>query len=629
MSSMTQVSYRTHHCGHVGIPETTEHVHDKLLALMGIAHTGEEVTVSGWVNSRRDHGNLVFVDLRDRTGLVQLVFDPSSAPEAHAMAETLRNEFCIKATGRVVERDLEAINPNLATGRVEIKVETAEILSTCEVLPFQLDETNVDETLRLKWRFLDLRRGEMQRNLILRYHVTRAIRTYLDERGFIDLETPIMTKATPEGARDFLVPSRMKPGSFFALPQSPQLFKQLLMVAGFERYYQIARCFRDEAQRADRQLEFTQLDVEMSFVEQEEIFTLVEGLFEHIWGEIAGIELDVPFDRVTYRDALLKYGSDKPDLRFEGIEIVDMGEAWANTEFGVARSVLDNAGAVRVLPAPGAGAFSRKDMDDLTEYAKQWGAKGLAWFVVEEASGENESVGDTGMALRSPVAKFLSVDEKLELIGQTGVKAGDAIFLMADTDAIVSRVLGALRTHLIEKLELKPTRDWAFAWIVDPPLFDWDEENNRWTSNHHPFTAPTADTVEFLEHEPGRVIGQGYDIVLNGFELCSGSIRIHQREVQESVFKALGISDAEAEEKFSFLLRALKMGAPPHGGIAPGIDRVVMLLAGEQNIREVIAFPKQIGGYDPLTDAPSSVSDAQLKELHINTVVPKQPLPLK
>lgn len=585
--------YRTHECGHVGL-----------------SHVDDTVTISGWVNSRRDHGGLVFIDARDRTGLVQLVVDPSCAETAHVTSQRLRNEYCIRAVGRVVKRSADLVNPRLATGAIEIKVDELEILSECEVLPFQLDDENVDETLRLEWRFLDLRRQNMHDNLVLRYHVTRAIRRYLDERGFIDLETPILTKATPEGARDFLVPSSTRPGNFYALPQSPQLFKQLLMVAGFERYYQIARCFRDESQRADRQLEFTQLDIEMSFVQQEEIFELMEGVFGHIWSTVAGEELETPFPRIPYKESLLRFGSDKPDLRFE-LEIADLGSAWANTEFGVARGTLDAGGAVRVLAAPGAGSFSRKDMDDLTEYAKQWGAKGLAWFIVEEDG-----------SLRSPVAKFLTDAEKAALIDLSKAEAGDAIFLMADTDAVVSRVLGALRTHLIERLELEPTREWAFAWIVDPPLFDWDDDANRWTPNHHPFTAPTADTVQHLDSDPGEVVGQGYDVVLNGFELCSGSIRIHQRDVQEAVFRTLGISEQEAQDKFSFLLRALRMGAPPHGGIAPGIDRIVMLLAGEQNIREVIAFPKQQYGIDPLTDAPAPVSEEQLKELSIAVVLP-------
>ncbi len=569
-----------------------------------------EVRVAGWVDSVRDHGGLVFIDLRDHGGIIQLVLDPADAPAEHELAHTLRNEACICAAGRLVMRDPEVVNPNLATGTVEVRTTELEVLSRAGVLPFQLSDENVDETVRLRHRYLDLRRERMQRNLRLRATAVRAMREYLDEHGYVELETPVLTRSTPEGARDFLVPARMRPGNFYALPQSPQLFKQLLMVSGFERYYQVARCFRDEAQRADRQLEFTQLDIEQAFATREEVYSMVEGLFAHVWERTIGATLATPFPRISYHDAMLRYGSDKPDLRFE-LEIADLTDAWAETGFGVARGAIDAGGVVRVLAGPGAGRFSRREMDELTDYAREWGARGLAWFVVEEDG-----------SLRSPVAKFLSDEEQRVLLERSGAAPGDAIFLMADTEATTCRVLGALRTHLIEILQLEPSSDWAFAWIVDPPVFDWDEDEQRWSPNHHPFTAPTDESLDLLERDPGAARAKAYDVVLNGFELCSGSIRIHDQDVQRRVFEVLGIDRAEAEARFSFLLRALEMGAPPHGGIAPGIDRMVMLLAGEQNIREVIAFPKQQYGIDPLTDAPAPVDTGQLRELSLALDLP-------
>jgi aspartyl-tRNA synthetase len=606
--SLDATAYRNHECGHIGLSD----VPNALFRLVGV---NEEARVTGWVNSVRDHGELIFVDLRDRTGIVQLVIDPSDAPEAHKIAEKLRNEFCVMARGKVVARATDLINPNLATGAVEIRVDELEILSTCDVLPFQLDDDNVNEEARLKWRFLDLRREKMYSNLQLRSHVTQVMRRYLDERGFLDVETPILTKSTPEGARDFLVPARKTPGTFYALPQSPQLFKQMLMVAGIERYYQIARCFRDEDLRADRQLEFTQLDVEMSFVKQDDVLDMMEGLMKRVWHEVAGVDLKEPFQRLPFHESMRRFGSDKPDLRYS-LEIADLTTAWSGTEFGVAKGAIDAGGAVRVLAAPGGARFSRKDMDEHTEFAKQFGAKGLAWFIVEEDG-----------ALRSPVTKFLSDGEQAQLKELSGAKPGDAIFLMADTDHVVSRVLGALRTRLIEELALEPEHEWKFAWIVDAPLFEHDEEHDKLTFAHHPFCMPTPETLHLLETDPSKVIAQAYDLTLNGWELASGSIRVHQYEIQQKIFGQLGISEAEAEEKFSFFLRALKMGAPPHGGIAPGLDRIVMLLARESNIREVIAFPRQQSTFDPLTESPSTVDPSQIDELHLRTVLP--PVPAK
>ncbi len=569
------------------------------------------VTVAGWVGTRRDHGGVAFLDLRDRSGIVQVVADPEHS-EALEAAHRVRTEWVVRITGTVRARPDGMRNAKLATGDIEVVATSLEVLAESETPPFPLEDTvNVDEVLRLQHRYVDLRRDTMAAILQTRSKTTSVIRRVMERNGFLDVETPILTRATPEGARDFLVPSRLSPGETYALPQSPQLFKQLLQVAGVERYYQIARCFRDEDLRADRQPEFTQLDVEMSFVSQDDVLELMEGLMKQVWNEVAGVDFDEPFLRLPYADAMRRFGSDKPDLRFD-LEIGDLGEWWANTEFGVARGALDSGGCVRVLAAPGGGRFSRKDMDELTEFAKQFGAKGLAWFIVEEDE-----------TLRSPVTKFLTDDEQQALKGVSGARAGDAIFLMADTEHVVSRVLGALRTRLIEQLELEPAREWVFAWIVDAPLFERDEDTNKLTFAHHPFCQPTEDTLQYLDTEPEKVVAEAYDLTLNGWELASGSIRVHQYEVQQRIFAQLGISEEEAEEKFSFFLRALKMGAPPHGGIAPGLDRIVALLARETNIREVIAFPRQQSTWDPLTDSPGKVDQDQLDELHVRAVLPK------
>ncbi len=564
---------------------------------------GDEVDASGWTARLRDHGGLVFIDLRDRSGMVQLVIDPEHAPAAIAVAQSIRVESVIHARGRVVARAEGTVNPNLPTGGIEILVDELIELSPSDPLPFQLDDENVDEALRIRHRALDLRRDEMQRNLRIRSQVTRIIRTHLEERGFWDLETPILTKSTPEGARDFVVPARLHPGSVYALPQSPQLFKQLYMMAGFERYYQIARCFRDEAQRADRQLEFTQLDLEMSFVERDEILDLAEELYCRIWKEVLDVDLPRPFPKLPHSETMLRFGSDKPDLRY-GLEISDVSDLVRDSGFSVFKGAVESGGRVRALACPGAAALSRKDLDELAEFAKEWGGKGLAYLLIEES-------GD----VRSPIAKFLSEDELAGIRAATGANPGDAIFLAADTEAVVVRVLGALRPHLAERYELADPNAWSMLFVVDFPLFGWNEDEGRWVAEHHMFTAPRAEDESRLESDPGSVLSEAYDMVINGSEIASGSIRINRPDLQERIFRTVGFSDEEAEERFGFLLRALHYGAPPHGGIAPGIDRTVMLLAGTDSIRDVIAFPKISGGFDPLTDAPSPATDLQWRDL--------------
>jgi len=558
-------------------------------------HVGRPLKLAGWVARRRDHGGLVFVDLRDRTGVTQLVVNPERAPEAAALAHEIRNEFVLQAEGELVSRAPETVNPAMPTGEVELQVNELRIVSTCPPLPFQLDEENVDETLRLRYRWLDLRREVMQQNLRLSAAAISAIRRRMEELGFTDFFTPSLTRATPEGARDFLVPVRLQPGTFFALPQSPQLFKQLLMISGFDRYYQIATCFRDEDLRADRQFEFRQLDVEMAFAEREDVLEVLE---EAVVAAFEGVGREPParpFSRLSWHDVMARYGSDKPDLRFE-LEIKDATEITRDSDFGV----FANAPCVRYLVAP--QIFSRAELARLEELAKEWGAKGLA-YVIRDESGE----------VRSPIAKFLS-DTEIEAFG---AEPGTTVLFGAGQPAAVARVLGALRSHLGRELDLiDATRD-AFLWVIDFPLFEWDEEKKLWTFSHHPFTGIAPGSEELLESDPGAAISKAYDLVWNGWELGSGSIRIHQQDVQRRVFRALGLSDDEAREKFGFLLEALQMGAPPHGGFAMGIDRFIALLAGQPNIREVIAFPKVASGSDPLTGAPSSVPDEQLAELGI------------
>jgi aspartyl-tRNA synthetase len=565
-------------------------------------HVGRRLTLAGWVARHRDHGGLVFVDLRDQTGVSQLVINPERAPEAAAAAHDIRNEFVLQAEGEVAARDPENVNPNLPTGDVELQVDRLEILSRCPPLPFQLDEEGVDETLRLRYRWIDLRRDRLQRNIRLRAHAVSIIRRELEAAGFVDIETPIMGKPTPEGARDFLVPTRLQKGRFFALPQSPQIYKQLLVISGFERYYQIARCFRDEDVRADRVQELTQLDVEMAFPDREFIFELIERTFSAVWRETIAAELPTPFPRMPYADAMLRYGSDKPDLRF-GLEIEDGTAVTRGSQF----KVFGDAPAVRFLRVP--QELSRADLAALEEFAKEWGAKGLAYLVYGE-DGEP----------RSPIAKFLSEKE----LAAFRSDPGSTVLFGADRPEMVARVLGAVRVRLGAELGLIEEGTWRTLWVTDFPMFDWDEDEAGWKANHHPFTAPTPESEELLSSDPGAAVAQAYDFVVNGHELGSGSIRIHRADLQQRVFDLLEVSPEEQRARFGFLLDALSMGAPPHGGIAPGIDRTTMLLAGEPNLRDTIAFPKNQAGVDPMSGAPSEVPQEQLDELGIRVVAPKE-----
>ncbi len=578
--------YRTHGCGTLTVDQI-----------------GDRVVLSGFVARHRDHGALIFLDLRDASGIVQAVIDPSDQPGVHALAHSTRVESVVRVEADVVARTPATVNPKLPTGAIELRVVALEVLSMAEVLPFQLDDEGVDEALRIRHRALDLRREAMTRHLTTRATVTRIMRRYLEERGFLDLETPVLTKSTPEGARDFLVPARLQPGAFYALPQSPQLFKQLYMMSGFERYYQIARCFRDEAQRADRQLEFTQLDIEMAFVERDDVLDLVEGLYAEIWREVRGVELPRPFPKLTWHESMARYGTDKPDRRY-GLEIADVTDLVRDSGFAVFKGAAGSGGVVRGLACPGGAGLSRRELDDLVAFAREWGGKGLAYLLLD-ASGE----------VRSPIAKFLTPAEIDGLRSATGAQSGDAILLAADDEAIVCRVLGALRPHLADRLALYDRDSYAFAFVVDFPLLKWDTDEQRWEGEHHMFTAPKREHEQLLDSDPGAVISEAYDFVCNGLEIASGSLRIHRADLQQRIFDVVGFSTDDAEARFGFLLRALRFGAPPHGGIAPGLDRTVMLLERTDNIRDVIAFPKIAGGHDPLTDAPTPVEGAQLDEL--------------
>jgi aspartyl-tRNA synthetase len=566
------------------------------------ADAGSRPRVAGWVHRRRDHGGLIFIDLRDRTGLVQLVFHPETAPEAHALAERLRSEHVLTATGQVVAREEGKVNPRLSTGEIEIDVEGVETLAESATPPFPVDEeTPVDELLRLRHRVIDLRRAGMQHAMALRHTVNRSMRDYLNAHDFMEIETPILTRSTPEGARDFLVPSRLSPGQFYALPQSPQLFKQMLMMSGFERYYQIARCFRDEDLRADRQPEFTQLDLEMSFVEEEDVIGVTEGMLARVF-EATGFEVSAPpWPRMSYEEAMARYGSDKPDVRF-GLEIRDLGEALANTEFKVFAGALSSGGVVRGLNV-GAVEMPRSELDALTEHVRRFGAGGLVWAFVQEDG-----------SWRSPIAKFLSDAERAAMVERLGARAGDLMLVVADSEMTAATALGELRLQLSRRLGLVPAGLHEPLWVVGFPMFERDEAAGRWSAMHHPFTAPSGDLAD-----PARLSSRGYDVVLDGSEIGGGSIRINRPEVQQQVFGLLGISEQEADERFGFLLEALRYGAPPHGGIALGIDRIVALVAGSDSIREVIAFPKTASGADPLTGAPAPVDAAQLAALALRS----------
>ncbi len=555
-------------------------------------HVGETLALAGWVARRRDHGGLIFIDLRDQTGIGQLVINPERAPEAARTAHDIRNEFVLRATGEVAARGPEAVNPRLPTGEVELQVDELEVLSRSTPLPFQLDEENVDETLRYRYRWLDLRRDRLQRNIRTRAQLVSIIRQEMEADGFVDIETPIMAKPTPEGARDFLVPTRLQPGKFFALPQSPQIYKQLLVISGFERYYQIARCFRDEDLRADRLQELTQLDVEMAFPVQDYIFALMERIVARIWRETIGVQLQPPFPRMAWQEAELRYGSDKPDLRF-GLEIRDATELTRGSEFGV----FANAEAVRYLSVP--RELSRAEIQKLEDMAKPWGAKGLA-YAVFRADGE----------VSSPIAKFLS-ERELEAFREPGTTA----LFVADTPKLASKVVGLLRLHLGRELDLIDRDAWEFLWVTPMPLLEWSEEENRWTAQHHPFTRPTDESLPLLDADPGAASAVAYDLVGNGIELAGGSIRIHEPELQARMFDFLGISPEEQRAKFGFLLDALAMGAPPHGGIASGVDRLTMALLDEPLIRDTLAFPKNQAGVDPMSGAPTEVPDEQLAEI--------------
>ena len=587
---------RSHYCGQV----------DETLI-------GQEVEVCGWVHRRRDHGGVIFVDLRDREGLLQVVFDPDRA-EIFAEAERIRSEYVLKVRGLVRNRPDGTVNPNMRTGQVEVLAHELEVLNRAETPPFHHDE-QANEELRLKYRYLDLRREDMLGNLLLRHKVTMAMREFLDGDGFVDVETPMLTRATPEGARDYVVPSRTHQGKFFALPQSPQIFKQLLMMSGLDRYYQIVRCFRDEDLRADRQPEFTQLDIEMSFVEEADVTGEMEGMVRHLFKAVLDVELPNPFPRMTYAEAMQRYGSDKPDLRID-LELVEVADLMESVDFKVfAGPAADPEGRVAALCVPQGNELTRKQIDDYTDYVGRFGAKGLAYIKVNDVDAGRDG-------LQSPILKFLPDDAVTGILERTGARTGDLIFFGADKATVVNDALGALRVKVGEDRGLV-AEGWQPLWVVDFPMFERDPAGKRWVALHHPFTSPAVNDAEALRKDPGNALSRAYDMVLNGSEIGGGSIRIHDQDIQSVVFELLGISDDEAEEKFGFLLRALEYGCPPHGGIAFGLDRIVMLMAGAESIRDVIAFPKTQSAHCPLTNAPGEVSAEQLKEAGIRLRAPR------
>jgi aspartyl-tRNA synthetase len=585
---------KTHHCNELGKEQI-----------------GEEVVLMGWVQRRRDHGGVIFIDLRDREGLTQVVFNPEEEETVHAKAHSLRSEFVLGVKGRVGARPDGMVNPNLKTGEIEVMVTELKILNTAQTPPFQIEETvDVSENIRLKHRHIDLRRPQLQRNLITRHKAAASIRQYLNSNGFLDIETPVLTRSTPEGARDYLVPSRVNQGQFYALPQSPQLFKQLLMVSGFDRYYQIVRCFRDEDLRADRQPEFTQVDLEMSFVGEEDVMSTAEGLVSTLFKDVLDKDLTLPFERLDYAEAIDRFGLDKPDLRF-GLELKNVSDIVEKSDFKVFASVVKKGGMVKALNAKGCIGFSRKEIDDLTEFVGVYRAKGLAWIKVKEDSWQ------------SPLAKFFTDEEKAALAERIDMQPGDLIFFVADQPKIVNEALGHLRNHLGKKLKLIDENEFRFVWVTHFPMFEYDEIEKRYQALHHPFTAPLDEDYDKLDDKPLEVLSRAYDMVLNGSEIGGGSIRIHRRDLQEKIFKALGMEKQDYEEKFGFLLSALDSGAPPHGGLAFGLDRIVMILCGMPSIRDVIAFPKTQKAGCLLTDAPSDTSREQLLELALKVMVDK------
>lgn len=583
---------RTHNCG-----------------ILNKEYAGQEIVLCGWVSRRRDHGGLIFIDLRDRSGIVQVVFSADVDAESFQKAEAVRSEYVLEVRGTVRMRSAETVNTNMDTGEIEVYGVELRILNTANTPPFYIqDHIDVDETVRLKYRYLDLRRPEMQHNLILRHQVAKAMRDFFDRNGFIEVETPMLAKSTPEGARDYLVPSRVNPGKFYALPQSPQTFKQILMVAGIEKYFQITRCFRDEDLRADRQPEFTQLDIEMSFIDREDILKIMEDMITEIFDKTLGKKVEKPFLRLSYQEAMDRFGSDKPDMRF-GMELIDISNDVSNTDFKVFNNVLANGGQVKAINVKGYADIPRRELDGLVNYVANYGAKGLAWICY------------TADGIKSPITKFFSEDVIQSIINTTAAKVGDLLLIIADKPAIVAAALGQLRLEMAQRRNLIDPDKLSFLWVVDFPMFEYNEEEKRWVAMHHMFTSPKDEDISYIESDPGRVKAKAYDMILNGIEIGGGSIRIYSRELQERIFAAIGFTKEEAIDKFGFMLEAFEFGTPPHGGIAFGLDRLVMLMAKRQSIRDVIAFPKTQSANDVMTQAPSSVTNRQLKELSIKSEV--------